>query len=385
MKLRKISFFPNDLQELLLKACLGEADIALPSWEKWKAEADIDHLDNDSFNLIPLLYSNLSKWSVNDPLMPTFKGIYRRSWYLNKILFNQTAELISELSRNNIETVLLKGAAWSHQYYHDTGARHMEDVDLLVPYEKINEALSLLKSLGYNISGNYYFKSPPEGYFVYNKELGFLNQKKHRLDLHWFAMSGSLYKEVDNDLWSRSVRYDFYGSNTRVLCTLDAILHSFLHAAFISYAPPIRWVADSCTIMRSLSGDEDWDVFVTEVHRRHAGYPVSEMLLYLKDRFSEDVPDALISRIDQLQFSRFEKFYFSIGRKGYVLPEEPFTMVLLVRLTGYLFFSKSSGKGMFSLLNILSFLDYFKFKNGLISRFQVIRWLVSRLTSRMLG
>jgi hypothetical protein len=382
MKLKKISFTPNDLQEMLLRACLEEEEIALQSWEQWKSIVDIDHLDSDSFNLIPLLYSNLSKFSISDPLMPTLKGIYRRSWYLNKILFHNTAELISQLSSNNIETILLKGAAWAHQYYNDVGSRQMEDVDLLIPYNKIREALSILISLGYHIGGNYYFEIPPEDYFLYNKELSLLNHKKHRLDLHWFAMNGVYNKKIDEEIWDRSVKFDFYGSDTRVVSSVDAILHTFVHGAFVSYSPPIRWVADSFMILKSLSGDENWDVFVTEVNKRHAGYPVSKMLIYLKERFGKNFPDELISKTNNLQFTSFEKFYFNLGRKGCVLSEESLATVFLVRLTDYIFFIKDKKISIFSVVNIFSLLDYFKSKNGLSTRFEVVKWMIARVSTR---
>jgi hypothetical protein len=378
----KISFLPDATQEELLKACTGNEREAITSWNNWKQNADIDNLDTDSFNLIPLLYFNLSKFSVKDPLMPTLKGIYRRNWYLNKILFEETRKLLLEFNNNDIETILLKGAAWSFQFYQDSGARQMSDIDLLVPYDKIRIAISSLGSMGYCLEGKHHFQIPPDDFFLLNKELCFINEKKHKIDLHWFAMNGTFSEFIDSSIWKRSEHFDLFGSQTRVLSKVDSILHSLVHASFVSYHPPIRWIADTCFMMRSLSGNENWDDFIEEVRKRHVAFPVLEMLKYLKDNFCKEVPGDLIRRVNQIKFTRFEKYYYSIGRKGHFATKESFPMFFMLHLSEYVYYLKTSGKGMFSLLNVFTLIDYFKSKKGLVSRIDVLKLFFSTLKSR---
>src|SRR5947208_1037833 len=63
------SCWPTAQQELLLRAVLAKGEQALTAWQEWKADIDIENLDEGSTRLLPLLCRNLKNEGVNDPLM----------------------------------------------------------------------------------------------------------------------------------------------------------------------------------------------------------------------------------------------------------------------------------------------------------------------------
>ena len=89
-----------------------------------------------SFRLLPLLYINLQKQGVDDPVMGKLKGIYRQAWSKNQTLFHEMAGVIAHLQDAGIKTMLLKGASLSLLYYKNNGARPMADIDVLVPLKQ---------------------------------------------------------------------------------------------------------------------------------------------------------------------------------------------------------------------------------------------------------
>ena len=140
---------PTPTQVLLLRASLMQGEDAIDSWHKWKSLTNLNDVDKGSKRLFPLAYMNLVSQGVRDPLFGEFKEIWHGTWYGNKIMFHQLAELLRLFHGAGIETLILKGAALALLYYEDCGVRPMEDVDVLIPTKKAASAVKLLKRLGW--------------------------------------------------------------------------------------------------------------------------------------------------------------------------------------------------------------------------------------------
>jgi len=109
--------WPTWRQELLLRAALLRGKEAIAAWREWKSSVDVDRLDQGSRRLLPLLYRNLRAHGVEDPLMNSFKGIYRLTWYKNQMAFHKMTSLLRSFHHAGIETMLLKGAALVMLHY----------------------------------------------------------------------------------------------------------------------------------------------------------------------------------------------------------------------------------------------------------------------------
>src|SRR5262249_6896041 len=124
------AFWPTECQRLLLQTALLPRTRALAAWQEWRSRYDFfDHPHGDgAFKLYPLVYKRLVAERVDEPLLPRMKGIYRYWWSANQRLFGMATQVLGELHRAGVNTLVLKGAAVGPLYYKDSGSRPMSDV-----------------------------------------------------------------------------------------------------------------------------------------------------------------------------------------------------------------------------------------------------------------
>lgn len=93
--------------DLLTAAFLDHPD-AMAAWQRWSGAIDWDeHLDHNSFSLLPLVYRNLSRLGVDDPLFPRLKGITRQAWLANQRFAVELGPLLAALADDGVELLLL--------------------------------------------------------------------------------------------------------------------------------------------------------------------------------------------------------------------------------------------------------------------------------------
>ena len=141
--------WPTPFQELLLKATLLKTDAALRAWQEWFEQDGLDRLDNGSYRLLPMTYRNLQRLGYDDPVMMRLKGVSRRAWCENHMVFRRMAPVLAALHGAGISTLILKGAALTLLHYRDFGLRPMQDLDILVPEERALDSISLLEGQGW--------------------------------------------------------------------------------------------------------------------------------------------------------------------------------------------------------------------------------------------
>ena len=238
--------FPSRRQELLLKAALFQGQTALEAWGTWKAEFDLEkRLDAGSYRLLPLLYHNLARHGVDEPVMGKLKGIYRRAWYLNQTLFRDGVSVLRSLHAAGIETAVLKGAALSLLCYKDPGLRPMDDFDILVPNRKRRLAIEMLQRDGWTPFGAS-FESLTEAELDIRHSCGFRNANGRDVDLHWRVLSPYLaYPADEEDFWAGAVVLQIMGEPTLALNSTDNLLHICVHATNWQPVHPMRWISDA--------------------------------------------------------------------------------------------------------------------------------------------
>lgn len=150
MKTIPIRQFSAKKETYLLHACLSEnRDSIIEYLHKWKNEQDFDLIEKSTYRLIPLLEKQVRKFQIEDLNISLYKGIYRKCWMKNKILFHELVKICNHLQNNGIPVMVLKGAALSVLYYKDNGLRPMDDADIWVPFESLEQALEILHKSGW--------------------------------------------------------------------------------------------------------------------------------------------------------------------------------------------------------------------------------------------
>jgi hypothetical protein len=302
--------WPNPGQELLLKAALWHGPAAVTAFEKWDDTVGMDRIDAGSQRLLPLVQQNLRALGVDHPLMKTFKGIYRRTWYENQIAFHHTSAVLRSLEQAGIPTLLLKGAALVSVYYKDAGLRPMSDVDILVPTDKAADAIRVLMSMSCTPRGERrasverLVQSEVFKEFVHSEH--FSDAGGREFDLHWHVLTECLEPDADDDFWNASVPVFLSRASTRVLCPADQLLHLCFHGAEWNEVPPVRWIADAMIVMRA-SPDLDWERVVHQAQKRGLVLEMKNAFAYLRRALNAQIPQMVFHALENSSVSRSER------------------------------------------------------------------------------
>jgi len=300
------STFPTREQELLLRASLLQGDPALQAWRNWKALVNVEQkLDAGSYRLLPLLYHNLQLLGVDDPLMSKLRGIYRRTWYKNQILFHHMAVVLDRFEKAGTKTMILKGAALVLLHYKNFGLRPMEDFDVLVPTAQTSEAIHLLMDLNWNphLGSELLLRNSFRSTL---RSHPFEDGAGRKLDLHWHLLLESRQEDADDDFWEGTLPVRLDGVHTKALNPTDQLLHVCVSGASWNRTPPLRWAADAVTILGT-SGDIDWTRLVAQAGKRHLILPLGDTLTYLRDALGAPVPGEVLRSLKALPISRVDR------------------------------------------------------------------------------
>jgi Uncharacterised nucleotidyltransferase len=293
---------PTAEQLLVLHAALDPAAAAATAWRRWRAAVEFDEVDHGSTRLLPLVYRNLGADAFDAEVAGRLKGLYRRSWSHNQLIFKRAAEAIAVLADAGIETLVTKGASLALLSYGDVGVRPMDDVDVLVPLERTTEAIEVLSAAGWQPD-----HADPAAWTRVHHSLGFAGPDRGEVDLHWF----SLWQPAsDAPLWAASVPLALAGATTRAPCPTDQLLLACVHGTPWSPLPPFRWIADAVTVIRSAGEQLDWKRLVAEAERRRVTVASAAALDYLNEEFGVAVPAGVLAGLRAAPATRHERAAF---------------------------------------------------------------------------
>ena len=350
--------YPTKEQELLLKAALMQQDNSIIAFEEWKKLVDIEgYLDHGSFRLLPLLYKNLLKNSVNGDFMNRLKGVYNQSFDKNNELFYETAKVLQFFHDRKIRTLLLKGAALTLMAYKDHGVRPMADIDLLVPFSQASDTIDLLKNDGWKAENDQYI----EYNLCYGRSIMFSNQEGFELDLHWHPFFESHRNSSDTDFWDHAVPIKISEISTLAFCPEDMLLHVNVHGMKWNIEPPIRWIADAISLINS-SGDQfDWRYLLDQVKKYKVNLQVKFALIYLKNKFNAAIPDFVTDQLKNAHITCSERLVFKDSQRNSEKEPDRFFPKLFHLLLIYL--QQSNEVGLIK--QIIGFIKYLRFRTAM--------------------
>ncbi|GAB6268975.1 MAG: hypothetical protein STSR0002_17170 [Smithella sp.] len=292
-------------QELLLKGALLSGEESLAAWRKWQDKIDWEgHLDQGSFRLLPLIYTNLHKHGVDDPAMGMLRGIYRKAWSKNQTLFHEMAKVVEYLQHAGIKTMLLKGASLSLLYYKNNGARPMADIDLLVPYKQARQAFELLQKAGWTST-----LPLSELDLIFGHAVQLNNSVNQEFDLHWRPFN-SCCDEYEKDFWDGAIPVKMANVNSLAPNPTNMLFHVIIHGMAWNPVPSIRWVADAITLINSDNFAIDWQQLVDMARKQYLSLRLNNGLQYLYDNFHPSIPPSVMASALNLPASYLEKIEY---------------------------------------------------------------------------
>jgi hypothetical protein len=294
LRQRPGTFLPTFEQHHLLRASLlGDPARVRESFAQWKSRVDRDAIDHGSLRLLPLLYRNLQRAGVDDPMLSRLKGVYRQVWFRNQLILDQGVRLLDTLAAAGIPTLVLKGAALAGTVYDEPALRPMEDFDLLVPRTHFARAVAATLAAGWS------FDPPladPEPHFVFQHAVGFRRDGGGAVDLHWTAAGLPVNGSEARAVQESSQPHRIGDRETRTLGPADQLLQICTHATrFNPDIPPIRWAADACLLLAR--EPFPWDTLIALARARGLTLVMHRTLEYLRDGLDADIPEDVMTAL----------------------------------------------------------------------------------------
>ncbi|HUZ71434.1 MAG TPA: nucleotidyltransferase family protein [Stellaceae bacterium] len=295
--------WPSCQQTLLLIAATSEGTDAVTCFRKWRHSVDLDaDFDRGTYRLLPLVYDNIRRLGVQDPLMGRLKGVYRMSWYENHVLFDKVRPIVSHLEENGVRTLLLKGVPLVLTYYRNPAVRPMADVDIVVPPAQVRRAIAAIEALGWRRN-----ESASDDDLKYRHSMQFTDRKDLQFDLHWHFLYEACNGDADEFFWASALPLDFGGVPTLQLDAEAMLIHVVLHGIRWNAEPPIRWIPDALSILRREACRFDWERVIAFAAAQRLTHRLGLGLHYLADRHGAPIPPKVLSCLQRARVTLLER------------------------------------------------------------------------------
>jgi len=237
-------------------ACIKRRNIcpllstSVDSWSKLLAEAE-------THGLGPLLYTHLKAADVSLPT-PTkrdLQALYLRHRHANQVRTRVLTEILAACKVENIQVLVLKGAALAHLIYPEPGLRPMRDIDLLVDPAEAIRAQRVLAELG--------FDAPlPSGYLP-GKHLAAATLKREGLsvsvEIHHNLFNDDFPDSMEiKDLTGEPLPFALGQLTAYTLGYEDMLWHLCRHALPIHQPLRLIWVADIVGFAETFASQIRW-------------------------------------------------------------------------------------------------------------------------------
>ncbi|WNZ46995.1 nucleotidyltransferase family protein [Leptolyngbya boryana CZ1] len=270
-------------QKLLLRATLLQGQPALAAWEQWKADVDIEKLEEASYSLLPQLCQNLLAHQVEDAHTARLKGIYRRNWYANQLQAKSLKSTLSKLAEAGIDSIVFGDAA--HNVY--LSDRPVSNAHLLIRQDKLDLAVKILTAHNWQAST----QSSDQ------LSIQFQNQQQHRLYVQTRLFWGFPQAEIDEQVWQDAMAAG--ATSTAFLLSPTAqILEVCSRTFWKAREPSLQGLADAFLLIQK--NELNWRQLVNQAQQYRMILPVRNTLSLLEQILHLSIPSWVMPTLTQL-------------------------------------------------------------------------------------
>jgi hypothetical protein len=126
-------------------------------------------------------------------------------------------------------------------------------------------------------------------------------------DLHWHMLHDCCFDGAEEAVWSHAEPMTVLGRPFVAPDATDMLMHVCVHGSAYNPMPPVRWIADAATILRSAGARVDWERLLTEADERLLLIVVREAVRHLRELAEADIPDWVVARLAAARVSIAEK------------------------------------------------------------------------------
>jgi len=230
-----------------------------------------------------------------------------------------------------VPAMTLKGLALTLESYRDAGVRSMGDIDVAVPRSLARKAVDALVENGWKaevtpLTGARIAGSPDvarwtvgprptrdfdDDYFDARHAHGFGKADGVEVDLHWFLLQGNCEPGIDDSVWAHARPLTVAGITALSPSPADHLLLLLAHGARWNPIPPVRWVADAVTLIRT-EPELAWEKVVESARRRDLVLVARNLLGYLEKRFAVGVPAIITRELNDLAVTKGQQRSYEV-------------------------------------------------------------------------
>lgn len=268
--------------------------LAISDWESIIQKAS-DH------NIAPTLYYCLGKNGLNDYVPKEFllklRKIYLASLAKNMRIYKQLSKLILKLKNENINVIVLKGAALAELIYETIALRPMVDVDLIVKGEDLKRLNQILLRWEW-INEEYFNKIG--SHEKYSKHINYTNGKIS-IEVH-----PKLYEIPHLDPWINTVNTKIASVDTFILGTEDFMMHLCLHLDDhyrTGLVFNLIWYLDIAKFIEQHKDEINWDYVIKTSKKNNVERSMHRVLKAINENFDGYITQEILSQFknDQIE------------------------------------------------------------------------------------
>jgi hypothetical protein len=244
----------------------------------------------------PLLLKHLKETlTAPSDVLSSLEESCRQGALHNLALASELLKLSGELRSRRIEHLAYKGPLLAATVYGDLALRLSNDLDLVVPREKLQDACQVLTELGYR-DKNSFTPRQQRAAFRYGFEHTFTGRGGLDVDLHWRVVPTFVSASLDDaGIWQRAVAVPLFGRNVPTFCPEDLIVALCLHAG------QHEWMQLSlfCDLARTLQAycKCRWDIVRSHLGDSNTRRIIFVSLCLLRRHWTAEIPADLAAEI----------------------------------------------------------------------------------------
>lgn len=287
----------NLLTEWFSGLLLGEPKARPPAseqeWQSWLKFVEWHGMSSLIFTLLRSVEA--------DSQPPTeIYATLRQAYFANAarimVRRSQLEALVRQLGTEEIEAVVLKGAAFGETIYSDVLQRPSADIDILVSKETYERARKIILQNGYDSKRG---ERTREMDWVCQEDfipVGKDNDRKHVVELHWGLSSHvQILNEIDTlSLMRQAVKVSELNHSMLVLHPVHALIHTCVHLLY-THINELRliWLYDIHLLAQSIEKLETWPETVEQSQQWHGRLALKYCLELANKWFGTSFPEQI--------------------------------------------------------------------------------------------
>jgi hypothetical protein len=281
----KTFLWPDERQQLLLRAALGDGEAARAAFAAWRRTYDLGgRIDLGTYRLLPLAYDNLVRLGADDPVMARLRGVRRHSWCQGQLRLRHATAALDALAAARIPALVSKGLALAFAYHESLATRPMSDIDIVVAHDRCGDAVRVLVRAGWTAGARW------RSHAEHDHAVALVSPTGEELDLHRALAWELMAPAIERRIWRDALPLQLGATATLRPSAAHLLLQTIIHGLQPNLVPPIRWIADSVTILRAGAAAIDWSELCALAEDAHLVLRLGAGLAYLHEHFAAPIP-----------------------------------------------------------------------------------------------